>query len=153
MVTGRDPRVADVITGRESEGIEFNRVSAAERSQRVGHAPALVWLNGGANLAYAVERELFSRGYLTHVIAAQSEGSVLLEVAQNTLAAGLVTICSADFLYEVERERAQSLIEGERFVEIDVSRFDEPGDVAQEVARILIARGILPVISPGKEQV
>jgi sulfate adenylyltransferase large subunit len=152
MVTGRDPRVADVIAGREAEGLEFNRVSAEERSQRVGHAPALVWLNGGANLAYAVEHELFRRGYLTHVIAAQSEGSVLLEVAQNTLAAGLVTICSADFLYEVERERARSLIGGERFVDIDVSRLDDPGQVAEEVARVLIARGILPSPSPKKEE-
>ncbi|MFL6447986.1 MAG: sulfate adenylyltransferase subunit CysN [Bryobacteraceae bacterium] len=152
MVTGRDPRVADVIAGRESEGIEFNRVSAQERSHRVGHQSALVWLNGSANLAYVVERELFSRGYLTHVIAGQNEGSVLLEVAQNTLAAGLVTICSADFLYEVERERAQSLVESERFLEVDVSRFDEPGDVAQEVARILIKRGIFPPGSLAKEQ-
>ena len=153
MVTGRDPRVADAIAGRESEGSEFNRVSADERLQRVGHAPVLVWLNGGANLAYAVEREIFSRGYLTHVIAAQSEGSVLLEVAQNMVAAGLVTICSADFLYEVERERAQSLIEAERFVDVDVSRFDKPRDVAQEVARILIQRGMLPPVAPGKEQI
>ena len=152
MVTGRDPRIADVIAGRESEGLEFNRVSSEERSDRVGHAPALIWLNGSANLAYSVERELFSRGYLTHVIAAQSEGSILIEVAKNTVAAGLLTICSADFLYEVERERAQALIEGERFVDLDVSRFDEPGDAAQEVARILIKRGIFPAISPGKEQ-
>jgi len=105
------------------------------------------------NLAYAVERELFSRGYLTHVIAAQSEGSVLLEVAQNTIAAGLVTICSADFLYEVERERARSLIEGDRFVDIDVSQTNEPGDLAQEVARVLLGRGILPPASPKTEEV
>jgi len=53
----------------------------------------------------------------------------------------------------VERERAQSLIEGKRFLEVDVSRFDEPGDVAQEVARILIEREIFPPVSPGKAQV
>jgi len=153
MVTGRDPRVADVMVGRESEGLEFNRVSAEERSRRVGHAPALVWLNGTANVAYAVEHELFSRGYLTHVIVAQSEGSVLLEVAQNTVAAGLVTICSAEFLYEVERERAQALIEPDSFIDLDVSRFDEPGDVAQEVARALLGRGILPPASPKREEV
>jgi sulfate adenylyltransferase large subunit len=151
MVTGRDPRVADVMAGREADGLEFNRISAQERSHRVGHAPALVWLNGGANLAYAVEHELFSRGYLTHVIAAQSEGSVLLEVAQNTIAAGLVTICSADFLYEVERERARSLIESDRFVDIEVSQFDQPGDVAQEVARVLRERGISGPASPKQE--
>ncbi len=152
MVTGRDPRVAEAFAGREDEEFEFSRVSAEERSRRVRHAPALVWLNGGANLAYTVERELFSRGYLTHVIAAQSEGSVLLEVARNTIAAGLVTICSASFLYEVERERAQALIEGNSFVDLDVSRFDDPDDVAQEVVRTLMQSGISPPDSPGREQ-
>ena len=79
----------------------------------------LVWLNGGANLAYAVERELFGRGYLTHVIAAQTDGSVMLELAHNMTSAGLVTICAADFLYEVERERAARADRPAQFVDLD----------------------------------
>jgi hypothetical protein len=104
----------------------------------------LVWLNGGATLAYAVERELFSRGYLTHVIAAQTDGSVLLELAGNMIEAGLITICSADFLYEVERERAHSLIDPERFLDVDVSRFDTSEQAAEAVVQRLNERGIVP---------
>ena len=145
MVTGRDPRVADAPPDREGEqAAEQDRVPDARRQERIGHAAALVWLNGGATLAYAVEKELFEGGYLTHVIAAQTDGSVLLELAQNLVAAGLVTICSADFLYEVERERAQALIESERFLDCDASRYDTTGEAVAAVIRELKARGIVP---------
>ena len=110
----------------------------------MGHASALIWLNGGANLAYAVERELFQHGYLTHVIAAQTDGNVLLEVAQNLMAAGLITICAADFLYEVERDRAQALIGPSRFLDLDAARFNTPEEAAVEIAKNLAEKGIVP---------
>jgi hypothetical protein len=145
MVTGRDPRVADVSPDRGGEmPAEVDRLPAAQRQFRIGHAPALIWLNGGATLAYAVESELFNHGYLAHVIAAQTDGSVLLEVAQNMVAAGLVTICSADFLYEVERERARALIDTEQFIDCDASSFATTGEAVTEVLRELTKRGIVP---------
>ena len=142
MVTGRDPRVDP--TAPEAQTTETNLVPAADRQKRVGHAAVLVWLNGGANLAYAVERELFGRGYLTHVIAAQTDGSVMLELAHNMTSAGLVTICAADFLYEVERERAAALIDSKQFVDLDASLFASPEEAAKAMAEKLAQRGITP---------
>jgi sulfate adenylyltransferase large subunit len=142
MVTGRDPRVDPAAP--EAQAIETNLVPAADRRKRVGHAAVLIWLNGGANLAYAVERELFGRGYLTHVIAAQTDGSVMLELAHNMTSAGLVTICAADFLYEVERERAAALIDPTQFVDLDLSLFGGPEEAATAVAEKLAQRGITP---------
>ena len=143
MVTGRDPRAADPAIA-EVQASELNRIPAMDRQKRIGHAAVLVWLNGGAHLAYAVESELFQRGYLTHVIAAQTDGSVMLELAQNVTAAGLVTICAADFLYEVERERAQALMDPSQFVDLDASLFASPEEAARAVTEKLAGRGITP---------
>jgi sulfate adenylyltransferase large subunit len=144
MVTGRDPRVGDDATAHGITPIELKRVADSERQARVGHPPVLLWINGGADVAYSIERELFRRGYLTHVIAAQTDGSVLLELAQNLLSAGLVTICSADFLYEIERERAQALVDERRFIDVDSSRFDTADEAAENLSRELVDRGIVP---------
>ena len=144
MVTGRDPRVDDPAISAEQPEAEANRIPAADRRKRVGHAPAFLWLNGGANLGYAVEKELFGRGYLTHVIAAQTNGSVLLSVAQNLVAAGLVTICAADFLYDVERERVQALIDPSQFIDLDGSAYSTLEEFAAAVFGILLNRGIKP---------
>jgi sulfate adenylyltransferase large subunit len=143
MVTGRDPRVADPAMS-EVQAFELNRIPAMDRQKRIGHAAVLVWLNCGANFAYAVESELFKRGYLTHVIAAQTDGSVMLELAHNMTTAGLVTICAADFLYEVERERAEALIDPAQFVDLDASIFATPEDAAGAVMEKLTGRGITP---------
>ncbi len=142
MITGRDPRISDSAPGQDVSHLD--RISPEERQSRIGHSPVLIWLNGGANLAYAVERKLFDRGYLTHVVAAQTDGSVLLELAQNVIAAGLITICSADFLYETERERAQALVSTERFVDLDASLLETPDQAAEQLSQVLEDRGILP---------
>jgi sulfate adenylyltransferase large subunit len=141
MITGRDPRAAEPAT---QEPAESALVPSTDRQKRVGHRAVLVWLNGGATLAYAVERELFDRGYLTHVIAAQTDGSVMLDLAHNLTAAGLVTICAADFLYEVERERAAALMDAAQFVDLDASQFETPEAAAKAVAEKLAGRGITP---------
>ena len=145
MITGRDPRVSDSIQEHDSDAAELSRVSDAERQARMGHPAVLIWINGGAELAYAVERELFRRGFVTHVIVGQTDGRVLLELAQNLLAAGLVTICSVDVVYEVQRERVRSLIDPNQFIDFDASRFDEPGRVATLITEKLAARGIVPL--------
>jgi len=143
MITGRDPRAADP-TVPEAQAFELSRIPAADRQTRIGHRAALVWLNGGANLAYAVESELFKRGYLTHVIAAQTDGSVMLELAHNITAAGLVAICAADFLYAVERERAKALMDPSQFVDLDAGLFSTPEEAARAVTETLAGRGMEP---------
>jgi sulfate adenylyltransferase large subunit len=144
MVTGRDPKMADPAI-QEVQAPEAENVSLMERQKRVGHASVLVWLNGGVQLAFAIESELFRRGYLTHVIAAQTNGSVMLELAQNLTAAGLLTICAADFLYEVERDRAQAVIDPERFIDVDASLFSSPEEAVEKISEMLTQRRIVPL--------
>ena len=143
MITGRDPR-ADEPAMAATEAVGSNRIALADRQKRIGHGAALVWLNGGASLAYAIESELFKGGYLTHVIAAQTDGSVMLELANNMTRAGLLTICAADFLYEVERERAEALVDPSQFVDLDASLFGKPEEAAMAITEMLVARGITP---------
>jgi sulfate adenylyltransferase large subunit len=141
MITGRDPRFANPTTP-EPQDFESELISPAEREKRIGHRSALIWMNGGAQTALAIEKELFHRGYLTHVIAAQNDGTVLLELASNLTAAGLITLCSADFLYEVERERARTLTE--RFIDLDTSQFDSPAKAAEHLLATLAKLIIIP---------
>ena len=143
MVTGRDPKLADPAI-QDVQAIEAERISQADRQKRVGHPSVLVWLNGDVHLAFAVESDLFRRGYLTHVIAAQTDGSVMLELAQNLTAAGMATICAADFLYELERDRAQALIDPSRFIDVDASLFSSPEEAVVKILEILAQRGIMP---------
>jgi hypothetical protein len=48
-----------------------------------------------------------------------------------------VTICAADFLYEVERERAEALIDSARFVDLDASAFGSAEEAAQAISKKL----------------
>lgn len=144
MVTGRDPKLADPAI-QEVQAFQVERISTVDRQRRVGHASVLIWLNGGVQIAFAIEGDLFNRGYLTHTIAAQADGSVMLELAQNLTAAGLVTICAADFLYEVERGRAQALMAPEHFIDVDASLFSNPQEAAEKIAEILAQRQIVPL--------
>lgn len=144
MITGRDPKMADSAM-QEVQVFESKHISQQDRQERVGHASVLIWLNGGVELAFVIENELFKRGYLTHVIAAQADGSVMLELAQNLTAAGLVSICAADFLYEVERDRAQALIDPARFLDVDASLYSSPEEAAAKISSMLIERQIMPL--------
>jgi sulfate adenylyltransferase large subunit len=144
MVTGRDPKLSDPAI-QEVQTLDAERISTVDRQKRVGHASVLVWLNGGVQLAFAVESELFKRGYLTHTIAAQSDGSVMLELAQNLTAAGLVTICAADFLYEVEKGRAKALMALGHFIDVDASLFSSPEEAVAKITEILVQRRIVPL--------
>ena len=122
------------------QAIEAKHISQDRPAETSGSRVGLVWVNGGVHLAFAIESELFSRGYLTHVIAAQADGSVMLELAQNLTAAGLVTICAADFLYEVERDRAQALIDPTRFLDVDASLFSSSEEAVTKILAMLAER-------------
>ena len=144
MVTGRDPRMADP-AAQEAQASETKHLPALTGRSASATPSVLIWMNGGVQLAYAVESELFSRGYLTHVIAAQTDGSVMLELAHNMTAAGLVTICAADFLYEVERERAQALIDPTQFVDVDASLFTSPEEAGENCGKAGAEGQIMPL--------
>ena len=69
---------------------------------------------------------------------------MLLELAQNVLAAGLVAICSADFLYTVERERAKALADANSFIDLESSLSEQPEEAAEQILGVLEQHGILP---------
>src|SRR5580700_2585565 len=145
MITGRDPERTDAVLEPNPDVPDPNRISLTERRARIGHPSVLIWLNGGGHFACAVERKLFDKGYLTHVLVAQTDrSSNLLQLAQSAIAAGLITICSAGLMYEIERERAKDLIAPERFVDLDSSQFSTVADAAEQICKTLADRGILP---------
>ncbi len=135
MITGRNP-AAQAGSPGEKPG-ERDRISQTERMARIGHPPILIWLKGGASIAYAVERKLFDQGYLTHVIAPQADANVLMEVAQNVLAAGLTAICFDDFLYHAERGRAEALVPPGQFITLEAAESVSAEDAAEQVDQML----------------
>jgi sulfate adenylyltransferase large subunit len=143
MVTGRDPR-AGVTPEPDGGLLEAGRVPEADRRARIGHPAVLVWMNGSSDTAFALEQELFRRGYLTHVIAPRTDGTVLMELVHHLTAAGLVTICAAGSLYEVERERAQALIDPSRFIQVDATQSGTPAVLAAAVLTEFTRRAIKP---------
>jgi hypothetical protein len=68
----------------------------------------------------------------------------MLELAQNLTAAGLLTICAADFLYEVERDRAKAIIDPAGFIELDASLFSSAEEAVAKISEVLTERQIIP---------
>jgi sulfate adenylyltransferase large subunit len=138
MITGRDPGRSDISLEPRTTASAVGRISKRERCERVGHAPLLVWVSGLSELAYRIERELFDRGYLAHVVPAQTDPTLLFEIARNTLRAGLATICHGDLLLGDERLRAESMVDTGRFFAVDgTSREDIEAVAAQFVEEVM----------------
>ncbi len=102
-------------------GVEFekSRVTPAERYARAGHWPAVIWMTARLDLAYRLERELFDRGCLVHVLSDDVDSHSLPDLAKLSSSAGLITICSIASAQEEDRDRARDLIGDERFIDID----------------------------------
>lgn len=127
-------------------GVEFDkgRVSGAERAIRFGHQPATVWLTSRLEVAYLVERELFDRGYLIHVLADDVDSQLLPGLAKMSGAAGLISICSIASTEPEERERARALVGADQFLDIDPQTLSlNDGEAADQVCRLLEARGFV----------
>jgi sulfate adenylyltransferase large subunit len=143
MVTGRDPRLADALAENVADTAEVSRVPMAERHSRIGHLPVLIWSNAGNDVAYELEAELFRRGLLTHVLAPQTDAGMMLELARNSIAAGLVTICSAGLFHDLERRRAEDLLPAEQFIDFNALSSNDLGrDIKALVERGLFAAGL-----------
>jgi bifunctional enzyme CysN/CysC len=86
---------AGMITGLAEESREVRRVTSEERAARFGQKAASIWLTGPhrTDLAYALERTLFDRGYA--IAVPEFEGSIerLREIAHHLNQAGLISIC------------------------------------------------------------
>jgi bifunctional enzyme CysN/CysC len=103
-----------------SSADSFSQVSARERSERLGQAGAVVWLEGAnaTGLAIAVERTLFDRRRVATIVAATDDMSRSLGTSPNDPAelavrlshAGLIVLlASLDAGADVKREVANHL--------------------------------------------
>jgi sulfate adenylyltransferase large subunit len=143
MVTGRDPRAADPTVPAEQAGTS-SQIESAERQQRIGHAPALLWLNADAAMTYSIEKQLFELGYLTHVITAQNDGGAMVELARHLTSAGLLALCAADSMFAVDRERAEAAVEPGQFLALDAAAFASVDEAVSAITEQLEAKGITP---------
>jgi sulfate adenylyltransferase large subunit len=102
-------------------GVEFerSRLTPGERFARSGHHPATIWLTARVDVAYLVERELFDRGCLVHVVADDVDSHLLPELAKIMNSAGVIAICSNASTDIEERERARDVVGLGRFIEVD----------------------------------
>ncbi|HYI96548.1 MAG TPA: sulfate adenylyltransferase subunit CysN [Bryobacteraceae bacterium] len=137
----REDRRTSMLSGVE---FERSRLTAAERWERAGHQPVTIWLTARTEVAYLLERELFDRGCMVHVLADDVESHLLPELAKMSSAAGLITICTISSDSEGERERARELVGFEQFVDIDPqSLSSKDADAKDQITRILETRGFV----------
>ncbi len=151
MIVGREPsdQVVDeqrrtttarseLLSGQES------RIEPDERSRRLGHESATIWLtgltgSGKTSIAYALERRLFDEGVLSQVLDGENarlsfsmdlgfsaddraeNNRRAAEVARLFNEAGLVTICAFLSPFEEERRRAREIVGSDRFFEVYLS--------------------------------
>ena len=103
------------------EGIEFekSRLTPAERWERTGHRPVAIWLTARLELAYLLERELFDRGCMVHVLSDDVESHLVPDVAKMSNAAGLITICSVASDAAESRDTAREVVGADAFLAID----------------------------------
>ncbi|MGH9630142.1 MAG: elongation factor 1-alpha C-terminal domain-related protein, partial [Bryobacteraceae bacterium] len=125
--------------------IEKSRLTPAERFGRFGHRPVTIWLTARVDVAYMLERELFDRGCIVHVLEDEVDSHLLPELAKMASTAGLITICSIASTEPEERERARSLVGENHFVDVDPQRLSVHDDeAASQLCRMLEDRGFIP---------
>jgi len=123
--------------------LERSRLTPAERWARAGHRPAAVWLTARLEVAYQLERELFDRGYLVHILADEIDSHLLPDLAKICSAAGLITICSVASSEHDDLERAREMV-GEGFLDIDPEILSPQDNLAvQQICAMLEQHGII----------
>ena len=133
-------------TRKALAGVEFerSRLTAAERWERAGHRPVTIWLTARTEVAYLLERELFDRGCLVHVLADDVESHFLPELAKISAAAGLITICTVASDEDGERERAREVVGADQFVDVDPQTLSTKDvEAKDQITRMLESRGFV----------
>jgi hypothetical protein len=116
------------------------RVTPAERYVRAGHRPFAIWLEGGEELALALERKLFNRGCLVHVLGRE----VAAGVAKAFTDAGMISICLAAVHDTSAGESIERAVGGDRFVTVSAATLpDDAESAADEICRSLEQRGYI----------
>lgn len=123
---------------------EKSRLTPVERQLRYGHAPITIWLTARVEVAYLLERELFDRGCVVHVLADDVDSHLLPEVAKMSTAAGLITICSTASDEPEDRERCKQHVGAERFIELDPQALPSKDEIAvAQIAKMLEDKGFV----------
>jgi sulfate adenylyltransferase large subunit len=147
MITGRVAGEAARAQELPSDA-EFgsSRVTPAERYIRAGHRPVAIWLVGNEDLAYVLERKLFDRGCLVHVLAGEAAAGIALASTD----AGLISICIAasDKNDKDDKSGARDSLKralgSDRFIAVNAASL--PADAEQatdEICRTLEDRGYI----------
>jgi sulfate adenylyltransferase large subunit len=116
------------------------RVTPAERYVRAGHRPFAIWLDGGESLAFALERKLFERGCLVHVL----RGGVSADIAKAFTDAGMISICRPAPGHASASESIEQAVGSDRFVTVSPATLpDDPETAADEICRSLEQQGYI----------
>ena len=130
-------------TAAQTASHSQRRVVPAERTKRIGHAGAVVWLTGlpaagKSTLAVALERQLFDAGHLSYVLDGDEIRTGLCsdlgftandrsenvrrvaEVAALFARAGFICIAALVSPYEQDRKLARRLAREHAFIEVHV---------------------------------
>jgi sulfate adenylyltransferase large subunit len=115
---------------QELTAVEFRagRVTPAERYTRAGHRPVAIWLVAGQELPYALERKLFDRGCLVHVLA----GGTIVDTAKTSTDAGLISICAVAEEDTATRDALQRAVGSDRFLAVNTAELPADPDAAAE---------------------
>jgi len=126
-----------------------SRVTPAERHLRAGHRPVVVWLAGNLDLAYVLERKLFDRGCLVHVVN-EVDRRILGSVLETATDTGLISICAVDVEDESTRDEMKRGVGNDRFLAVNAARLPENmEDASDAICRTLEEKGyIRPLPKP-----
>ncbi|MBT3199328.1 MAG: sulfate adenylyltransferase subunit CysN [Phycisphaerales bacterium] len=159
MILDRDPNKLSISTKKQARGPKSQNVHShaslitpEQRSERMGHKPATIWLTGlpGAGkstIAYELERKLFDAGANCFVLdgenarmgfskdlgfSADDRSENLrraAEVAKVVNDAGMICICAFVSPYQTTRDQAREILGPDRCMEVYLSA---PVDVCRQ---------------------
>jgi sulfate adenylyltransferase large subunit len=125
-------------------------VTPSERTARMGHHAAVIWLNGRQELASGLEAKLFALG--CYPLALPDPGEALAEVAQALIRAGLIAIVSPAESGAAARDAIRALVGQDRFFEPDAALLELPAEEAvPRLCAALAARGIIQAVDAMNE--
>ena len=102
---------------REPEIVTPGRVQLSERVARNGHPPAAVWLVDRPDLAAALEREIFARGWNGMLVpAADVEPNHLTAVAKILRNAGAISVLSVSAAAAQQRQEIEAIFGKDHFI-------------------------------------
>jgi len=140
MITGAVAGDRHAAQDRESLEARTGRVTPAERYIRAGHRPVALWLVGGEELAYILERQLFDRGCLVHVLA----GEGIVDAAKASADAGLISICVVAEEDAATRGAIERAVGRDRFLAVDPVLPSDLEEAAEAICRTLEETGYIP---------